>query len=91
MEVEDLWSGAIIDLLYQSKTGIFQNQCDFVKHDKVNNKEIPFTNIVNKRYFIALVARRVRKQLVLQPIFANSDQKFTGKETIFLTLLLQIV
>ena len=82
MGVEDLWTGAISDTLYQTKTGIFQKQCDFVKHDRVNDKEIPFTNIVDKGYRITLAARRAGKQLVLQPVFANSDRKFTGKETI---------
>ena len=82
MRLEDLWAGAISNTLYQTKTCIFQKQSKFVKKGSVDGNDITFTNIVDKRYCITLAAWRAGKQLVLQPVFANSDCKFTGKETL---------
>ena len=61
MELGDLWSGAINDSLYQTKTDIFPNKCKFIKNDRVNDDEIPFTNIVDKGYHINLAAWRTGK------------------------------
>ena len=80
--VEHLWVGATSDTHYQEHTQIFEKQRDFAAKDLVNGKVIPFTNMVNKGYRINLPAWRAGQQLVYQPIFAKSDRKFTGRETI---------
>ena len=80
--VEHLWVGATSDTHYQEHTQIFEKQRDFAAKDLVNGKVIPFTNMVDKGYRINLPAWRAGRQLVYQPIFAKSDRKFTGRETI---------
>ena len=41
-----------------------------------------FTNIFDKGYRVNLAAWRAGKQRVIQPIFARSDRKFSGMETL---------
>ena len=79
---EALWSGGISDSLYQMKTNIFKKQNEFSKNDLVNGEKIPFTNIFDKGYRLTLLACQEGKQLTQQPVFARSDEKFTGKETL---------
>ena len=51
-------------------------------NDLVDAVHIAFTNIFDKGYRVILPAWRAGKQEVIQPIFARSDRKFTGRETI---------
>jgi len=79
---EELWVGAITDSQYQDETKIFDKQHQFAStFDRVNNKLVPFVNIVDKGYRINLPAWRAGRQTVLQPIFSKSDRMFTGTET----------
>ena len=79
----DLWLGAVSDTMYQEKCGVLKLQEDFARYDKVDDKEIPFLNIFDKGYRIRLAAWRDGNQLlVLQPHFAKSDEKFSGKATL---------
>jgi len=78
----DLWLGAVSDTMYQEKCGVLKLQEDFARYDKVDDKEIPFLNIFDKGYRIRLAAWRNGNQLVLQPHFAKSDEKFSGKATL---------
>ena len=80
--VDHLWAGGTSDSHYQEMTGIFGKQDKFSLTDLVNEKYIPFTNILDKGYRVNLAAWRAGKQQVLQPTFARSDRKFTGRETI---------
>ena len=80
--VDHLWAGGTSDSHYQEMTGIFGKQDKFSLTDLVNEKHIPFTNILDKGYRVNLAAWRAGKQQVLQPTFARSDRKFTGRETI---------
>ena len=80
--VEHLWVGATSDSHYQEHTNIFGKQQEFANEDLVNGQYIPFTNIFDKGYRVNLPAFRAGRQHVLQPIFARSDRKFTGRETI---------
>lgn len=82
MGVEHLWAGRTSDSHYQEKTNIFGKQHLFALNDRINGKHIPFTNILDKGYRVNLAAWRAGKQQVLQPTFARSDRKFTGRETI---------
>ena len=43
---------------------------------------VPFTNIYDKGYRAKMVAWREGNQLVLQPVFAKSDRRFTRDETL---------
>jgi hypothetical protein len=80
--VETLWCGATSDSHYQEMTEIFKRQNDFAKIDLVHNKILPFTNILDKGYRVNLPAWRAGRQEVIQPIFAKSDRKYSGVDTI---------
>ena len=83
MGVQELWVGATSDSHYQQETSIFKDQDEFASvFDLVDGKIIPFCNIVDKGYRINLPAWRAGRQTVIQPIFARSDRKFTGLETV---------
>ena len=53
----------------------------------VNDKEISFSCIFDKVYRVNLPAMRAGTQEALQSIFARSDCKFTGQETIHTALV----
>ena len=78
----DLWTGAVLDTDFLKQTNILDRQNDFLQHDFVNGELVPFTNILDKGYRVVLAAWRKGKQFVLQPTFAKSDTKFTGRETL---------
>ena len=80
--VENLWVWATSDSHYQEHTNIFGKQQHFATGDRVDGEIIPFTNIFDKGYRVNLPAWRAGRQQVIQPIFAKSDRKFTGRETI---------
>ena len=82
MGVEELWTGAISDSKYQIMTEIFKKQQEFSEKDFVNGKILPFHNILDKGYRVSLIAWREGHQTVSQPVFAKSDTRFTGEETI---------
>ena len=82
MGVSHLWCGATSDSKYMEVTGMFDQQDKFSSHDLVGGKKIPFTNIFDKGYRVMLAAWQAGKQLIQQPTFATSDQKFTANETI---------
>jgi hypothetical protein len=63
-------------------TKIFKRQYDFAKIDLVDNEILPFTNILDKGYRVNLPAWRAGRQEVIQPIFAKSDRKYSGVDTI---------
>ena len=78
----NLWSGTTSNSHYQRETEIFQRQERFRKHDIVNNIIVAFTTILDKGYMVSLDAWQAGKQMVMQPVFAKSDQKFSGQETL---------
>ena len=80
--VENLWVGATSDSHYQEHTNIFEKQNRFAKNDLVYGQLIPFTNIFDKGYRVNLPAWRAGRQQVIQPTFAKSDCKFSGRETL---------
>ena len=77
MGTRELWAGAISDTEYQTRSGVFEYMQWFVDHF---DKEIPFTNIVDKGYRCIMAAWRAGKQLFLQPAFARNDRKFNTRE-----------
>ena len=83
---ESLRSYFGFDKFKGSQEEIIENLLDkqntFAMEDKVDGKIIPFTNILDKGYRVNLPAWRAGRQEVIQPIFAASDRKFSGRETI---------
>ena len=82
MRVEHLWVGATSDSHYQEHTKIFEKQHQFAMNDLVDGLYIAFTNMLDKGYRVNLPAWRAGRQRVYQPVFARSDRKFSGRETI---------
>ena len=78
----DLWTGAVSDTEYNKNAGYLNKQASFQKEDLVDRKVIPFLNIYDKGYRAKMVAWRSDRQLVLQPLFRKSDQRFNQSETI---------
>ena len=79
---EHLWVSATSDSHYQEHTRIFEKQEEFARDDLVEGLYIAFTNMLDKGYRVNLPAWRAGRQQIYQPIFAKSDRKFTGRETI---------
>ena len=73
----ELFLGAISDTEYFNQAGIFEAQRKFQEWDGGDK----FLNIVDHGYCVTKAAWQ-RNQLILQPIFAKSDKKFTTKDTI---------
>lgn len=78
--VEELWAGHISDSMYVERSNILQRQNDFAQKDKVSDKVVPFTLILDKGYRIVRVAYQNGKQECLQPCFASSDRTFSSDQ-----------
>lgn len=76
--VGELWTGAISDTDYMNRSGILKEQEEFVSNS--SRPDVPFTNVLDKGYRLALAALRAGNQSVLQPFWKRSDRKFTSKE-----------
>ena len=61
---------------------IFEKQKKFAEDDLDEDEYVPFANIFDKGYRCTLEAYRAGKQECIQPIFAKSDRRFTGKDTV---------
>jgi len=75
------WSGAISDTDYQQRAGVFEYLQKFVAKCPTY-AHIAFLNIVDKGYRCTLAAWRAGRQLMLQPDFARSDQRFNSREVL---------
>lgn len=80
--VEHLWVGATSDLHYQEYSGIFKEQEQFAMCDLVDGVLLPFMRIFDKGYQVNLMAWRHGRQEVKQPVFAHSNRKSRGLETL---------
>ena len=80
--VEYLWVGATSDSHYQEHIGIFKEQEQFAMCDLVDGVLLPFMSIFDKGYGVNLMSWRHGTQEVKQPVFARSDRKFRGVETL---------
>mmetsp|Transcript_7338 Transcript_7338/g.20314 ORF Transcript_7338/g.20314 Transcript_7338/m.20314 type:complete len:274 (-) Transcript_7338:192-1013(-) len=76
-----LWTGAISDTDYLNNAGILEMQKEYAAKfaAETNSEENPFVNVVDKG-FRSIVA--ALKQLLLQPFFAKSDQKFNTHQVL---------
>jgi hypothetical protein len=76
-----LWAGAISDTEYMHASGILEAQSDYVAACK-EHPNLPFTIILDKGYRCRLAAWRNGMQTMLQPWFAEADQKFGSKQVL---------
>ena len=77
----ELWLGAISDTEYFELSGLLKEQEQFQSWDNATH-EILFTNILEEGYRSILTAWRSGGQLLLQPFFAKSDEKFASREVL---------
>ena len=85
--VEGLWVGATSNLHYQEHAKIFKRQEQFALKDLVVGKDgeeevEPFCNVFDKGYRCIIAAYQAGKQECIQPIFAKSNRRFVGDETV---------
>ncbi|KAL9186550.1 hypothetical protein ACHAXT_005788 [Thalassiosira profunda] len=80
--VAPLWTGAVSDTMYNERAGYLQEQMEFQAVDLVNGHVVPWTNVYDKGYRAKMVAFRMGNQLVLQPVWAESDRRFGRDETL---------
>ena len=59
-----------------------QEQMEYQLADTVDGRVVPWTNVYDKGYRAKMVAHRMGKQLVLQPVWAESDRRFGRDETL---------
>jgi hypothetical protein len=76
-----LWAGSISDSGYVAKSGILEQQKQFVADDPVHS-DVPFTMILDKGHRITTQAFQSGEQRVMQPDFARSDRKFNSHEVL---------
>ena len=79
----DLWGGNVSDTKYNSDAGYLQEQAAFQKIDLVGGEVVPFMNVFDKGYRAWAACWRADRQLTSQPVYAKSDQRFKGSETIY--------
>lgn len=78
-----LWSGNVSDTDYNKRAGYLEAQSLFQNDDKVDDQVLPFTNIYDKGYRARAACWRHDKQLIAQPVFGKSDQRFKGSDTLY--------
>ena len=79
----DLWGGNVSDTDYNKRAGYLEEQSAFQKNDLVDGEVLPFTNIYDKGYRARAICWRHDKQLIAQPVFGKSDQRFKGSDTLY--------
>mmetsp|Transcript_31000 Transcript_31000/g.92921 ORF Transcript_31000/g.92921 Transcript_31000/m.92921 type:complete len:264 (-) Transcript_31000:30-821(-) len=72
----ELWMGALSDTEYFQRSGILEQQMEFVGNCT------PVTNILDRGYRSVRTAMKAGNQNVLQPPFAPSDWKFNTHEIV---------
>ena len=86
---EDLWGGGTSDSLYHAVAGYLEEQQRFQEKDRVfdavNNiyKIVTFLNILDQGFRAKMVTRKHGKQQTLQPPSCKSDERFTGRKTMY--------
>jgi len=80
--VHELWGGNVSDSNYNELAGYLDEQWEFQKVDLVDGHVVVFTNIYDKGYRARAICYRKGRQLVAQPVYAKSDERFKGSDTI---------
>ncbi len=84
----ELWPGAVRNSDYNQREGYLQRQKVFADGDWVDSDNnntlinIQFTNVYDKGYQAKLIAWKIGRQLVCQPIYTESNKHFGQKETL---------
>jgi hypothetical protein len=78
----DLFPGAIGDSEYMIKSGAIKLHEQYLQHHDIEDKHIKFHIMLDKGYRITAQCYEDGNQLVIQPNFAKSDEKFSAFETI---------
>jgi hypothetical protein len=84
----NLWPGAVSDTQYHREEGYLKEQETFQNDDLVqvttegSHEVLPFTNILDKGYRVKLICWRAGKQRTHQPVWRESDRRFTRNETL---------
>ena len=80
---EDLWGGGVTDTDYNEQSGYLQEQDEFQKADLVRGEIIEFLNMLDRGYRGKMAAWQNGGQLALQPPSSKSDQRFSGRQTLY--------
>jgi DDE superfamily endonuclease len=83
MGTQELWVGAVSDTEYLLRSGILQQQQNFLtSQENLENNNVSWTIILDRGYRVSMQAWRAGRQSVLQPAFARSDRRFNTVETL---------
>jgi len=72
---------------YSKDSGILQEQDKYATTNLVDGGIIAFTNMQDRGFRTIYAAWNVGKQTVIQPPFARSDKRFTGRQTVYSGLI----
>ena len=78
----ELWTGHVSDSSYHEEAGYLEEQQKFQNMDRVLGELVKFMNMLDKGYR-ARAANEAHDQLTAQPVFAKSDERFKGRDTLY--------
>ena len=78
----ELWGGNVSDSDYNRNAGYLEEQAAFQQNDLCDGKLLRFTNVYDKGYRARAICWE-HGQFTAQPIFGRSDERFTGRDTIY--------
>jgi DDE superfamily endonuclease len=83
MGTHELWMGAVSDTEYMLRSKVFEQQELFIKHRDPINSNISWLNMLDRGYRnLGDYAWNRGQQMIVQPNFARSDDRFTSYETL---------
>jgi hypothetical protein len=82
MGTEELFVGGISDTDYVLKAKILEKQQTYMEQPFAGDKSINWIIVCDKGFRISTTAIRTGGQVVIQPCFAKSDEKFEDTETL---------
>jgi hypothetical protein len=82
MGTHEPWQGGVSDSEYMQRGLVFDTLNEYLRTSPHEDKNIPFTIVLDKGYRVVLDAWNAGGHFVLQPIFAQSDRHFTTDETL---------
>jgi len=82
----ELCTGGIDDSRYVKMVKIFEKQQQYAQYDDETDHR-PFTNIFDRGYRVVLDGVKCGKQICIQPVFTDSEKKFTTNEVLYLAAI----
>jgi hypothetical protein len=83
MGTHELWVGSVSDTEYMMKSSAFETQQRFIEERDPLSSHVPWLNMLDKGYRnIGGHAFQNGRQLVVQPNFAKSDERFNTYQTL---------